>query len=353
MAERRTTQAGDISSAATWGGTLPAVGDNCYIDHACTLTGADFNIGSNGTLTISDGKSLNCNAARTLTAGNISGFDKLTISADNVVINGNCQLTNNTTWACASSFTINGKLSGEHSSLPGNGIMINLSPISKICTITEIDISYTTTGNNTHGIILTDSCTLRSSNIKVTANLGGNTGSVLRASPGIFTWLNDSTPLNISLYAKGSSPDAFGVHIRQAGSLGVADKPCNVNIYGYGDGNYIGVAVFADMTSNIHISNLYAETAPVNWYAPLLFGGGAIPSTVYIGNAYLQTFGASYPTYYAGALLYDGFGATIAPISGVSKANITVKVPSIPWRLFTVAPGQSLVFERTKIQVTT
>jgi len=353
MAERHTTQAGDISSAATWGGTLPAVGDNCYIDHACTLTGADFNIGSTGTLTISAGKSLNCNAARTLTAGNISGFDKLTISADNVVINGNCQLTNNTTRACASSFTINGKLSGEHSALPANGRMIRLAPISKICTITEIDISYTTTGGGTFGIFLTDSCTLRSSNIKVTANLGGYTGSVLRAHPGIFTWLNDSTPLNISLYAKGSSPDASGVRIRQAGCLGAPDKPCNVNIYGYGDGNYIGVAVFADMTNNIYINNLHAETAPVNYYAPLVFSGSDNPSTMYIGNAYLQTFGTSHPSNYAGALLFDGFGATIAPISGVSKANITVKVPSIPWRLFTVAPGQSLVLERTKIQVTT
>jgi len=39
MANRSTTQAGDILAASTWGGSLPAAGDSLYIRHGTTLTG--------------------------------------------------------------------------------------------------------------------------------------------------------------------------------------------------------------------------------------------------------------------------------------------------------------------------
>jgi len=80
MAIKYTKQAGDISVNTTWdNNTMPASGDTCYILHACTLSNANFNIGS-GVIYISG--SLTIQNSRTITAATIYNAEKLSFDSN-------------------------------------------------------------------------------------------------------------------------------------------------------------------------------------------------------------------------------------------------------------------------------
>jgi hypothetical protein len=92
MATYYTQQNGDITQAATWGGTVPGSGDNAYVYHVCTLSNETFtcnllDIGADGV------GSLAVTGACTIN-GSVNGTGITVYENANLTVNGNATAAN-------------------------------------------------------------------------------------------------------------------------------------------------------------------------------------------------------------------------------------------------------------------
>jgi hypothetical protein len=89
VAEKHTTQDGAITAAATWGGTLPGTGDDCFIEHTCTLSAASVQYNSltiggaaRGQLSSGNGFTLTCPGGITVSDVGSWALGAGTVNAD-------------------------------------------------------------------------------------------------------------------------------------------------------------------------------------------------------------------------------------------------------------------------------
>lgn len=158
MSDKYTTQAGDISLAVTWGGTLPTASQTAELAHACTLpNSAEFSAKS---LYLA-GYTLTCGAGTThapkiylygdsgLGSGTLSGLENLaTLACTGMEVDGHGATTVGQGWWCKGTVTFTGNVTCNATGGAAHGFQLSSGK-----TFGCVILTGTGAASNFHGIL--------------------------------------------------------------------------------------------------------------------------------------------------------------------------------------------------------
>ena len=259
MDTKYTTANGDISLAATWGGSLPGSGDDAVVEHVCTISGSESFTAATLDLT---GGSLAVSGTPGITA-NILGLENLSDgSATGLVITGNAGATAAHHWASHGRTHITGTLTINNAS--GTGIALNVYGTLQV----DGGVSVTATAGNTaifvqSGATLTANCQGYASSggwaISLAGTIAGNcVGSSSGAAGGISISSGGQITGNCSATSASGTP--LLINGTLAGDILVTENATSAQIE-IGTGTWTA----ADGTSPGKVRSLLGTIEPRRW----------------------------------------------------------------------------------------
>jgi len=339
MADKTTSQAGDISLAATWGGVLPTAGQTAALGHACTLaTGLTFTALS---LDLA-GYALVTTGTGTINASIIALETLNDTAATGLVINGNIATTANVAWTAKGITSVNGTVTcGGDGGGPNRDEALIVQAAAHLAateTITATTYSaaekaairnYGTITANLHGIQLNDGI-----GVKNEGTINGDVNGYSENDVGVYNYIGATINGDVT----GESPECTGINNVRAtingDVLAINTGPTGVGL------NNIGGTINGDVSCEggaQGLRNVQTPTSPppppfTTWdYATI---NGNVTATTDTGEGVLNAIGGTINGAVSGVATGSGIGVS-------NEAGATINLVGL--LVATSDSGQNLV----------